>query len=282
LDFPLFFYVCTPSAPSASRSAAGAGPSPWPLPYPRPRSAPACPLPTRHPTPGRRRSLSSLSGPARATASPGHLPAATASSPKKAQHGALTFCLSRATAPHQPLHPISPDFLSILEHLTHIPPPPFFSRSGNTRHCRGQPPPGIFCPNQPPCKLSRCSLILVDPLLPSNYSRSFISDKRRRRRLRPHRGQPNPSIPTPPRRPSQHHIITPELYDYFVESLVPCNVLPTLASIHPRRRRRCPRRLPLIRRIHCQLFASTASPRPAEASAPPLHRRRSPEPCRRQ
>jgi hypothetical protein len=130
--------------------------------------------------------------------------------------------------------------------LNHNPPPPFFSCSGNARHPRGQPPSGILRPNQPSCKLSHCSLVLVNPLLPSNCGRSFISDKRRRCRLRPHRGQHDPSIPTPPRLPSQHHIITPELYDHLVESLVPYIFLPMLAGIHPRRRRHCLRRLPLI------------------------------------
>jgi hypothetical protein len=149
----------------------------------------------------------------------------------------------------------------------HIPPPPFFSCSGNAWHPRGQPPPGILRPNQPSCKLSRCSLMLVDPLLPSNCSRSFVSDKRRRRRLWPHRGQHDPSIPTPPRLRSQHHIITS------VESLVPYIFLPTLAGIHPRCRRHCLRRLPLIRHVCSRLVAPTPSPRLTEARAQVPYRR---------
>jgi hypothetical protein len=141
--------------------------------------------------------------------------------------------------------------------LNHIPSPPFFSCSGNARHPRGQPPPSILRPNQPSCKLSCCSLVLVDPLLPSNCNRSFVSNERR---LRPRRGQHDSSIPTPPRLPSQHHIITPELYNHLVESLVPCIAVSTLAGVCPRRRHPCLRRSPLIRRVCFQLTAPTPSP----------------------
>jgi hypothetical protein len=73
-----------------------------------------------------------------------------------------------------------------------------------------------------------------------------------------------------------------QLYDLFVGSLVPCIAAPTLTGVCPRRRRHCLRRLLPIWRIHSQWFASTASPRLAEAPALTLHRRRSPEPHRRQ
>jgi hypothetical protein len=89
----------------------------------------------------------SLSCPTCATASPEHLPATTASSPRKAHRRALNLYLSRASAPHQPLHSVPPVPLPILEHPTQIPLPPLFSRSGNDRHCRGQPPPDISRPH---------------------------------------------------------------------------------------------------------------------------------------
>jgi hypothetical protein len=125
-------------------------------------------------------------------------PAATSSSPWKAQRRALNLYLSRALAPHQPLRPIPPEPLAFLELPIHIPLPPFFFCSDNARHHRGQPPPGILRPNQPSCKLSHCSLMLIDPFLPSNCSPSLVINKCRRRRLRPHCGQHNSSVSTPP------------------------------------------------------------------------------------
>jgi hypothetical protein len=101
----------------------------------------------------------------------------------------------------------------------------------------------------------------------SRYNSGWFCHKRRRRRLRPHRGQLTPSISTPPRLPSQHHIITPELYDHLVESLVPCIILPTLTGVCPRRRHPCLRRLPLIQPVYSRLIAPTPSPRLTEAHA---------------
>jgi hypothetical protein len=63
---------------------------------------------------------------------------------------------------------------------------------------------------------------------------------------RHHRGQHDSSVSTPSRFPSQHHIITPELYDHSVESLVPYIPLPTLAGVCRRRRHPCLHRSSLI------------------------------------
>jgi hypothetical protein len=138
-----------------------------------------------------------------------------------------------------------------------------------------------LAPTNPCASFPYSLLVLVDPLLPSNCSQSPVSDKRRRRRLRPHRGQLTLSDPTPPRLPNPHYINAVQLYDLFVGSLVPCIAVPTLAGVCPCHRRHCLCRLLLIRRIHSQLFVSISSPRPAEALALPLHRRRSPEPRHR-
>jgi hypothetical protein len=113
--------------------------------------------------------------------------------------------LSRALTPPASLCPVSPISLAFPKAPTHIPLPPFFSCAGNTRHPRRQPVPGILRPKQPLCELPCASLVLVDPLLLFHCSRSFVSDERRHRRLRLHRGQHDPSIPTPPQHPSQHY-----------------------------------------------------------------------------
>jgi hypothetical protein len=70
--------------------------------------------------------------------------------------------------------------------------------SGHARHARGQPSPDLLHPNQPLCKLPRSSLVLIDHQLSSDCNRSFASDERRHRRLRPHRGQLTPGSPAPP------------------------------------------------------------------------------------
>jgi hypothetical protein len=67
-----------------------------------------------------------------------------------------------------------------------------------------------------------------------------------------------------------------------VESLVPYILLPTLAGIHPRRRRHCLRRLPLIRHVCSQLTAPTPSPRLTEACAQVPCRHGPSEPHRQQ
>jgi hypothetical protein len=106
--------------------------------------------------------------------------------------------------------------------------------------------------------------------------------KRRRRHLRPHHGQLALSLSTPPRYPSQHHIITLKLPDPFIGSLVHHSASPTLAGVLPRRRHSCLRRSPLIQHVFFQLMVPTRSPCLTEAyaqvgcrhSPPELRRRR--------
>jgi hypothetical protein len=149
----------------------------------------------RHPNLARHCSSSSLSCSARATAS-----SSTRRPPPHPRRGELTseapdFYLSRAPTPHESLHPVPPISLSILERPTLTPLPPLSFHSGNARHCRGQPPPGTPRPHRPPCELPRSLLVLTDPLVLSNFSRSPVTDVRRRRRLRPRRGTSLSGLP---------------------------------------------------------------------------------------
>jgi hypothetical protein len=147
--FPLLLPLHTLCS-SASRSAAGAGPPHWPLPCPRRRSAPACPLPTRHPTPGRRRSPSPLSSSVRATAAPNARRPPPHRRRGEPPGNPWNSYLSRALAPPESLHPISPISLAFPKHPTHTPQSPLPPNSGRARHRRGQPPPSTLRPHRPP------------------------------------------------------------------------------------------------------------------------------------
>jgi hypothetical protein len=208
-------------------------------------------------------------------------PAATSSSSWRTHHRALTFGLSRATASRQPLRPIAPVPEPICEHPTHISPPPSSSAPATHGTPVGSHNQTSSTPNQPLCKLSRSSVVLINHQLSSNCNRSSTSDERHRRRPRPHCGQLAPGTPAPPQPPSQHHIILVKLHDLSISSLVQHIEPPTIAGIHPRRRRHCSSRLPPIRCVSFQLIVPTRSPCLTEARAQVCCQRRSPEHRRR-
>jgi hypothetical protein len=117
--------------------------------------------------------------------------------------------------------------------------------SGRARHARGRhqlTPAPINTYTSFPVTCS-CSTTNHSP--PISIGTSSPTE-RRRRRLRPHRGQLEPSPSTPTQHRSQHHIITLKLPDPFIGSLVHHRASPTLAGVLPRRRRLGLCRLPLI------------------------------------
>jgi hypothetical protein len=195
---------------------------------------------------------------ARAPRRPEPSPAATSSSPWTAHCRTLIPSLSHAAAPLQHLHAVLLLPAPNSEHLSHIfprrRPLPLRPRTA----ARGQPTPDPLRLNQHLHKLPCCLL-----------------------HLRPHRGQLALSLSTPPRYPSQHHIIPVKLPDPSSDSLVHHCASPTLAGVLLRRRRLCLRRSPLIQCIFVQLVARTRSPCLTEARAQACCRRSPPEHCRR-
>jgi hypothetical protein len=217
-------------------------------------------MPTRHPfpTPTSFLSLPSLSR-ARHDA-PEPSPAATSSSSWTAHCRALTSSLSRAAAPLQHPHPILLLPVPNSERLSRISPPP----SSSALAAHGPP---VGSPHRTPsAPINTCTSFPIACLcsttncchpIPTGTS---SPTKRRRRHLRPNRGQLAPSLSMPPRYPSQHHIITVKLPDPSIDSLVHHCASPTLAGVLPRRRRFGLRRLPLIQCLFFQLIVPTRSP----------------------
>jgi hypothetical protein len=167
------------------------------------------------------------------------------------------------------------------ERSTHIPPPPSpFAPAAHgitvdSKHQASSVPihPCASFPVAHWCSsTTRCHPIATGTSSPT---------KRRRRHLRPHRGQLAPSLSTPPRYPSQHYIIPVKLPDPSIDPLFQHISLPTIAGIHLRRRRHCPRRLPVTRCVFFQLMVPTRSLCLTEARAQVCCRRSPPEHCRR-
>jgi hypothetical protein len=209
-------------------------------------------------------------------------PAATSSSPWIAPCRALTSSLSHAAAPLQHLRAVLLLPSLNFEHPSHISPPP--SSSAPAAH--GTP---VGSPHQlTPTPINTCTSFLVTcscsttNCSPPISTRTSSPTKHRRHHLRPHRGQLALSLSTPPRYPSQHHIIPVKLPDPSSDSLVHHYASPTLAGVLPRRRRLCLRRSPLIQHVFFQLMVPTRSPCLTEAHAqvgcrcspPELRRRR--------
>jgi hypothetical protein len=208
-------------------------------------------------------------------------PAATSSSPWNAHPRALTPSLSRAAAPLQRLHSVLLLPVPNSEHPSHNFPPLSSSAPAthgtpvDSKHQASSVPihPCASFPVARWCSsTTRCHPIATGTSSPT---------KRRRRHLRSHRGQLAPSLSTPPRYPSQHYITPVKLPDPSIDPLVQHISLPTIAGIHLRRRRHCPRRLPVTRCVFFQLIVPARSLCLTEARAQVCCRRSPPEHCRR-
>jgi hypothetical protein len=187
-------------------------------------------------------------------------PAATSPSPWIALCRALTPSLSHAATPLQHLRAVlllpapnskrpscissPPSFSTPAAHGTPVD-SPHRTSSAPINTCTSFP---VTCS----CSTTNCS--------PPISTRTSSPTKRRRRHLRPHRGQLALSLSTPPRYPSQHHIIPVKLPDPSSDSLVHHYASPTLASVLLRRRHFGLRRSPLIQCLFFKLIVPTRSP----------------------
>jgi hypothetical protein len=244
---------CLPSSSSVTHA------SPL-LPFCHCRSPPApCPklylllayLPTRRPLPAPT-SFLSPGGLSRARHDdPEPPPAATSSSRWNAHPRALTPSLLRAAAPLPRPHYVLLLPIPNSERPSRIPPPPSSSAPAAHGTSMGNPHQTIstpinLCTSFPVARW--CSSTTRCP--PISTETSSPTKRRRRRHLRPHRGQLAPSLSTPPWYPSQHYIIP----------LVHHRASPTLAGVLPRRRHFGLRRSPSIQHLFIQLIARAPSP----------------------